>query len=147
MPTSTGSIRKGLKSGLAVATFFTLLVTAQRILLGPHAFERVGMSWLEIVGVYYVAFSVGGCAYGALLPFKRRYIVAAMMAGILLVLPLYLAMGFLIGVGLNKAPSVGVAVAVGVVAALLVGIPLGLRDWGGPEEGEEGHGAAARPDP
>ena len=135
-PTYAESIRLGLRSGLIVATFFSLVVTVQRLLLGPNAFARLGMTWAAIVALYYVAFCLGGCAYGALLPLKPKNLLAAMMSGVLLVLPVYLGFGVFIGLALNKAPTLGVALTAGAVAAVLVGIPVGLRDFGSEREGE-----------
>jgi hypothetical protein len=99
----------------------------------------MGMTWLEIVILYYVAFCVGGVAYDALVPLRRKYIVAAMLSGVLFVMPAYLGFAVLIGVGLgNKGVPLDVVLTLGATTAFVVGIPVGLRDWGKPVNGAGG---------
>ena len=80
---------------------FSLVVAVQRVLLGPHASVRLGMSWTEIVAIYYVGLALGGCAYGALRPLSQ-YLPVAILSGVLLVLPVCLSLGVFLGLGLNK---------------------------------------------
>jgi hypothetical protein len=111
-----------------MATVFSLVVALQRVILGPRAFVRLGMSWTEIVAIYYVGLALGGCAYGALRPLSH-YLPVAMLSGVLLVLPVCVALGVIIGLGLNKADNVQDAVTLGAAAAFLVGLPLGIMYW------------------
>jgi hypothetical protein len=111
-----------------MATVFSLVVAVQRVLLGPHAFVRLGMSWTEIVAIYYVGLALGGCAYGALRPLSQ-YLPVAMLSGVLLVLPVCLSLGVFLGLGLNKTDDVEVAVTLGAAAAFLIGAPLGIMNW------------------
>jgi hypothetical protein len=134
-----------------MATAFSLVVAVQRVLVGPHAFLRLGMSWIEIVAIYYVGLSLGGCAYGALRPLSRRYLPIAMLSGVLLVLPVCLALGVFLGLGINKTDNVEVAVTLGAAAAFCIGLPLGIMNWtdeqaqrgdkGASGRGREGKGA------
>jgi hypothetical protein len=57
-----------------------------------------------------------------------------MTSGVLLVLPWYLVLGVFIGLGLGKASTVGEALGIGALAAFVVGIGVGLWDWGTNEE-------------
>jgi len=134
------SIRSGLRTGLVLATLFSVLVTVQRMLMGAAAFARLGIRWEEVVALYYVAFSLGGSAYGALLPLRRAraFDLAAMTSGVLFVAPMYLGAAVLMS---RLFPSLRVAVTGGIVAALFVGVPLGLFWWDTDRERE------ARPPP
>jgi len=127
------SLRSGLRSGLALATLFSLLVTVERLLLGPGAFARVGMPWEELVTLYFVTFSLGGLAYGALLPLRRPggLDLAAMASGVLFVTPMYLGCAVLMS---PLFPSVQVALGVGAFVAFFVGIPVGLTRWDNDKE-------------
>jgi len=134
------SIRSGLRYGLTLATLFSLVVTVQRVLLGPGAFVRYGLRWEELVTLYYVAFSLGGVAYGALLPLRRvpGFDLAAMMSGVVFVAPMYLGAAVLMW-PLFQSPQL--AVTVGVFVAFFVGVPLGLYWWDNDRERESRPGA------
>jgi hypothetical protein len=122
------SIRSGLRTGLVLATLFSLVVTVQRVFMGAAAFARLGMRWEEVIALYYVAFSLGASGYGALLPLRRArgFDLPAMMSGVLFVAPMYLGAAVLMS---RLFPSLRVAVTGGIVAALFVGVPLGLFWW------------------
>ena len=122
------SIRSGLRNGLVLATLFSVVLTAQRVLLGSAAFPRLGMRWEELVALYYVAFSLGGSGYGALLPLRRArsFDLAAMTSGVFFVAPMYLGAAVLMS---RLFPSLQVAVTIGMVAAFFLGVPLGLFWW------------------
>ena len=120
------SIRSGFKFGVLTATLFSVGVTVQRLLLGPDAFARFGMSWSQVVIVYYGTFTLGGCAYGALLPLRPRHVWAAPMSGVLFLSPMYL--GF--AVVMNKIfDSLEIAILVGVMLSIFGGVVLGLFWW------------------
>jgi hypothetical protein len=120
------SIRSGLKFGVITATLFSFAVTVQRLLLGPGAFTRFGITWATIVAVYYVAFSLGGCAYGALLPLRRRHSWAAAMLGVLFISPMYVGFAVLMN---RMFSSLEVALIFGAMVSTFGGIILGLFWW------------------
>jgi len=111
-----------------MATAFSLPVMVIWMVVGSTAFERLGASWFAIVGVYYVALPLGGCAYGALLPLKR-FALGAMLLGFVLVLPMYAAFAVILGLSLNRLPSIQVALIIGVILSAFVGGAVGLSEW------------------
>lgn len=118
----------GLKVGLLLATVLSAWVTIVGLALGAHAFERIGLSWVQIVSLYYVALPLGGAASGAVEPL-RRYAWGAMLQGFLLVLPVYVGVVVSIGLALGKVPSVAVGVIIGLLLAAFGGSTLGLWIW------------------
>ena len=122
------SIRSGLRTALVFATLCSFGVIVRRVVEGPEAFARVGIRWEGLVVLYYVAFSLGGSAYGALLPLRRAlgFDFAAIMSGIIFVAPLYLGAAVLVS---PLFSSLQTALTFGLFCALFVGIPLGLYWW------------------
>lgn len=118
----------GLRIGLIIATVLSVWATIVRIALGPGAFERFGLSWAQIVSLYYVTLSLGGCAYGVVEPL-RRYALGAILQGLLLVLPAYVGISVAIGLMLDRSPSVGSDVVLGAIIAIFVGSFVGLWIW------------------
>jgi hypothetical protein len=123
---SRASIRSGLKLGLITATLFSLAVTVQRLLLGPGAFAHLEMSWGQIVAVYYAAFSLGGCGYGALLPLRQRHSWAAAMSGVVFISPMYLGLALLMN---RMFGSLQIALIVGALLSIVGGAVLGVFWW------------------
>ena len=121
-------IKSGVRYGLKLATLFSLIATVERVLLGPRAFANLGMGWIEIVILYYVAFALGGCGYGALLPLRRWEGLdpAAMMSGVLLVAPGYFGFALLLAPQFGSIPS---AFGTAGFVTLLVGPVAGLWRW------------------
>src|SRR2546426_11024828 len=125
--TKEATIREGLKIGLFIATCYSVVVLLSRLLLGPGAFHRFGISWLAIIAVYYVALPIGGLAFGALSPYRLNP-VGAMARGFLFVLPVYVAFTTLIGLGVGQLP-VKAGLLLGLVIAAFAGSTLGLWIW------------------
>ena len=136
------SVRSGLKLGLITASLFSLVVTVQRLLLGPDAFSRFGMSWSQIVAVYYAAFSLGGCGYGALLPLRRRHSWAAAMSGVFFISPMYLGLAVVMN---RMFGSLQIALAVGAMLSLFGGTVLGLFWWDDDRQQEKGGTPGGKP--
>lgn len=122
------NVRRGLRMGLALATLFSAGVAVLHLTLGAQAFERFGIGWLTIIAAYYAALPLGGCAYGALLPLKRRAL-GAMLLGFVLVLPIYACLSVLLGLILKRVPSLQVGLLIGLILAAFVGGGLGLSLW------------------
>lgn len=122
------NILSGLKLGLGIATFFSLWVLIVRLLLGAGGFERYGIGWVEVVAVYYLGLSLGGCAYGALLPL-RRFALGSALLGFLLVLPMYLGISVALGLALEADRPLKADLVVGTVLAAFVGSVFGLWEW------------------
>ncbi len=122
------NLRWGLRLGLIMATCFSVAVVIARVVIGPGALQRFGISWAAIIAVYYVALSLGGLAFGALLPLKRHPL-GAMVLGFLLVLPMYAALSVLMGLGLKEIPSVRVGLIIGAILAAVVGGAVGISIW------------------
>ena len=125
---SAATIREGLKIGLFVATCFSLFVVLGRLVLGPGAFQRFGISWVTIVAVYYATLSIGGLAFGGLSRYRLSP-VGAMARGILFMLPGYLVFTTLIGFGTGKLPSSEVALWLALIIGVFAGSILGLWMW------------------
>jgi len=102
-------------------------VLLSRLVLGPGAFRRFGISWLTIIAVYYLAFSIGGLAFGALSRYRLNP-VGAMARGFLFVLPVYVAFTTLIGLGVGQLP-LKAGLLLGLVIAAFAGSTLGLWMW------------------
>ncbi|SRR5712692_3707354 len=129
--------------GAFMATLFSLGVTAIRIVVGGAAFERLGASWLMIVGIYYAGLSLGGCAYGALLPL-RRFALGAILLGFLLMFPMYAAFAVILGLSFQRVPSVQVALVIGVILSAFVGGAVGLSVWSEDRAKSGNKGASGR---
>ena len=119
------NVRSGLRTGLVIATGFSIWATVVRLAVGPRAFEHFGVAWEEIVVVYYLAFSVGGSVYGALLPLKR-HVAGAVVLGFFLMCPMYLGASVLFHITQNQSGSWGEDLALAVVLGVIAGIMLGI---------------------
>jgi len=118
----------GLRIGLTIATGFSVWVVILRLMFGPGVFDRFGVRWGVIVTVYYAALSLGGCAYGALLPLKRSPL-GAMLLGFLLLCPMYLGIAVVLGLTQHRVPSLSAALVDGLVLGGVGGSILGLWIW------------------
>jgi hypothetical protein len=138
---SRANVRAGLRTGLFIATGFSAWATVLRLVVGPGAFERFGVTWGEVVAVYYLAFLAGGSVYGALLPL-RRHPAGAVVLGFSLMCPMYLGAAVLFHVTQNESGSwredLGLAVLLGIIAGIILGIWLSIS------EGSDGGPAADR---
>jgi hypothetical protein len=119
------NLRLGLRVGLIMATGFALWATVVRVALGPVAFERFGVGWLQIIGAYYAALSLGGAVYGALYPL-RRHVLASVLMGIALMFSLYLGVGVLLNLSkvgsTSLLPTLTDALVLGSVGGALLGL-------------------------
>src|SRR5947199_9661830 len=121
------AIREGVNIRLFIATCYSVIVLLSRLVLGPGAFRRFGISWLTIIAVYYLAFSIGGLAFGALSRYRLNP-VGAMARGFHFVLPVYVAFTTLIGLGVGQLP-LKAGLLLGLVIAAFAGSTLGLWMW------------------
>ena len=122
------NILRGVRTGVFIATAFSLVLTLIRVLVGSSAFDRIGASWLEIVAIYFLCLAVGGGAHGALVPLKR-FAVGAAFLGFLFALPMYLGLATILRLGMAKVPPFHVALTIGIILSALVGGSVGLLTW------------------
>lgn len=97
-------------------------------MFGPGLFERIGIPWLGVVSIYFATLSLGGSLFGALLPLKR-WAPGAMLLGFLFVLPMYVALIFLLSLHRESTASFRGSLVDGVVVGAIVGSLLGLFIW------------------
>ena len=119
---------QGLKIGFFVATCFSIIVLLGRLLLGPAAFQQVGLNWITIIAVYYVTLPIGGFAYGTLSPCRLNPF-GAIARGVLFMLPAYVLFTTLIGFATGKVPSIKTGVLLGLSLAVFGGSIMGLWTW------------------
>ena len=126
-PGRSRNVRLGLRVGLGIATVYSAWVAFVRLALGPHAFDRFGLNWWQLVAIYYGGLSLGGWAYGLLVPLKR-HLWGALLQGIVLILPMYGGVMLAVGLSVPRSEFRTYMIA-SLIVALIVGAALGFSWW------------------
>lgn len=93
----------GMNLGATLGLGFFGWLAAIRVVSGPGTFQRVGLTWDELAILYCVGFMAAFGAYGAL-EHKRRHPLAALLQGVLMIVPLAVAIPVNMALSYGRAP-------------------------------------------
>lgn len=118
----------GMNVGATLGLGFFCWLAAIRVVSGPGAFERVGLTWDELAILYCVGFMAAFGAYGAL-QHKRHHPLAAILQGLLMVVPLAVAIPVNLGLSYGRAASDLPGLWPALIAVVVVGAWLKFWMW------------------
>lgn len=125
----TKNVRLGLRVGIGTATLFSAWVTMVRLAVGPHAFDHFGLTWSELVVLYYGSLLLGGWLYGLAEPLRKRSVWGAILQGMLLLLPFYTGATLAVGLAVDRDSGFATYTVAGLLIGLIGGTAFGLRAW------------------
>ena len=109
--------------GLSVSVVLSMIATVVTIVSLGSVTARLGLSYWQVVSLYFIGGPLGGAIFGATWPLAKRYAVLAFIVGTVSVLPFTIGFAAL-ELSPNEWPSGWIFVAGG--SAVLLGGPLGL---------------------
>jgi hypothetical protein len=123
-----GNIGFGVEAAATLGLGFYCWLAAIRVVSGPGIFERVGLRWAELAGVYFAVCLGAMYAWGAL-EHKRHHRLVAMLQGFLMYVPLAVAIPVNFGLSWGRVPSVPGDLVLPLIGAMVVGGAVGLWVW------------------
>jgi len=114
-------------AGVCVAFVFSLNATVKRLVYGSKYFDRLDITYPEIIALYFVALPIGGIFTGLMSRVLWRSPVGAVLLGIIGALPLYLGGSLLVSRGSSMWSSVVLGGT--VIGTVLVGGGVSLLLW------------------
>ena len=121
---TTRNVVVGLKLGLLIATCFSASVAFFAITGDSQRFGGT-LSWWKLVLVYYVTLTLAGTVVGLLLHLRKTRI-GSVLAGIVLVFPMYLGFSLIANTGPQTIS--GKVLLAGLIGVIVGGL-LGISNW------------------
>jgi hypothetical protein len=118
------NIRQGVSQGLFFALAYSAFVTVVYLLGGRAAFERVGLTYIETVGLYFGAGVFAGLLGGALKPLGR-WLIGGIIVGFVVAWPIV----FFVMLGVFPPGEEHLMVPSSIAGAAILGPGYAIISW------------------